>query len=214
MCKRNVIRILTIGVVAIMSGCGGGDKKMVKTGFLSDYTKLTAVSDSSLRYLDKPALVGYSSFIVDKVDAHFQEGTEALESRFKGKLRDDEIADLTNYFHAALVKAIGDAGFGVVFQPGPGVARIRTAITDIAETNVVLAAVPQTRMLTGAGVGGASLEFEVVDSQTSRQIAAGVERKAGSRVPFTGLTEWGGAKAAMDAWAKRLKDRLKEAHAR
>ena len=214
MSKTNVIRILTIAVVAIMSGCGGGDKKMVKTGFLSDYTKLTAESDSSLRYLDKPAVVGYSSFIVDKVDAHFQEGAKAIDSRFKGKLRDEELTDLTNYFHSALVKAIGDAGFGVVYQPGPGVARIRAAITDMEETNVVLAAIPQTRMLTGAGVGGASLEFEVVDSRTNRQIAAGIERKAGSRVPFTGLTEWGGAKAAMDAWAKRLKDRLNEAHAR
>jgi hypothetical protein len=78
------------------------------------------------------------------------------------------------------------------------------------ETNVVLAAVPQSRMLTGAGVGGASMEFEVVDSRTGRQIAAGIETRAGSRIPFTGLSDWGGAKAAIDNWAKRVKERLEE----
>jgi len=84
------------------------------------------------------------------------------------------------------------------------------AITDLEKTNVVLAAVPQARMLTGAGVGGAAMEAEIVDSMTGKQIAAVVETKAGSRVPFTGLSDWGGAKSAMDEWAKRLRERLDE----
>ena len=192
MCKKNVILILTIATVTLMGGCGGSKKKIVKTGYLSDYSKLTAESDSSLRYLDKTSLASYSSFIVDRVDVHFQKGAKAIDIQFiKGKLRDEELADLTNYLHAGIVKAIGDAGFKVVYQPGPGVARMRAAITDIEET-------------------GASLEFEVVDSQTNRQIAAVIENKAGSRVPFTALSEWGRAKAAMDNWAKRVRDRLKE----
>ena len=52
------------------------------------------------------------------------------------------------------------------------------------------------------------MEAEFVDSLTGKQIAAVVETKASSRVPFTGLSDWGGAKSAIDEWTKRLKDRL------
>jgi hypothetical protein len=209
--KTMVTMMLTLGLIAMLSGCGQGKKEMSRAAFLSDYSKLKPESDTSLRYIDKKSLATYSSFIVDKVEVHFQEGAEAIETKFRGKLTETDIADLTSYFDAELVKAVGDAGYTVVFQPGPGVARMRTAITDIKETNVVLAAVPQARLISGAGVGGASVEFEIVDSKTNRQIAAVLERKAGSRVPFTGLTEWGGAKAAVNNWVKRMKKRLEEA---
>jgi hypothetical protein len=206
--KISLLMILAIGSIAMSSGCS--QRKMAKTGFLSDYSKLQAVSDSSLRYLDKSALATYSSFIVDRVEVHFQAGAKAIETKSKGKLTQQNIADLTNYFHSTMVKMITEAGIEVVYQPGPGVARIRTAITDIEETNVVLAAIPQARLISGAGVGGASVEVEIIDSQTGRQLLAGLERRAGSRIPFTGLSDWGGAKAAIDNWAKRVKERLEE----
>lgn len=208
--KVSLLVIVTIGSIAMLGGCSKG--RMATTGFLSDYSRLEAESDSSLRYLDKPVLVRYSSFIVHQVEVHFRAGAKAIEKKSKGKLTQQDMADLTNYFHSAIVKAITDAGYRVVYQPGPGVARIRTAITDMEETNVLLAAIPQTRLITGAGVGGASMEAEVVDSLSGRQLAAVVELKAGSRIPFTGLSQWGGAKAAIDEWAKRLRKRLEEAH--
>jgi hypothetical protein len=207
--KPSLLMFLAIGSIAMSSGCS--QRRMAKTGFLSDYTKLQPVSDSSLRYVDKQALRSYSGFIVDQVVVHFHDGAKAIETKSKGKLTQQDVADITNYFHSTLVKLITDAGFKVVYQPGPGVARIRTAITDMEETNVVLAAVPQTRLITGAGVGGASVEFEIVDSQTGRQLGAALETRAGSRIPFTGLSDWGGAKAAIDNWAKRVKERLEEA---
>ena len=206
--KTNVLMISAIAVIVILSGCGR--RRMSKTGFLGDYSRLQAVSDSSLRYLDEPALASYSSFIVDRVEVHFHDGAKAIEAKSEGKLTQQDMADITNYLHSALMKAVADSGCRLAYKAGPGVARIRTAITDMEETNVVLAAVPQSRLLTGAGVGGASMEFEVVDSKTGRQIAAGIETRAGSRVPFTGLSDWGGAKAAIDNWAKRVKERLEE----
>jgi hypothetical protein len=200
--------LIAVGCMAASAGCGSRHAK--KTGFLSDYSRLEAVSDSSLRYLDKPTLAHYSSFIVDRVKVHFHAGAKAIEKKSEGKLTEQDMADITNYLHSAMVKAVEGAGCQVAYRPGPGVARIRTAITDMEETNVVLAAVPQARVLTGAGVGGASMEFEVVDSQTGGQIAAGIETRSGSRIPFTGLSEWGGAKAAIDNWANRVKERLEE----
>jgi hypothetical protein len=210
--KTNVLMISAIAVIVIFAGCGR--RRMSKTGFLSDYTRLQKVSDSSLRYLDQSALAMYSSYIVDRVEVHFQEGAKAIKTKSEGKLTEQDMADITNYLHSAMMKAVVDSGCRLAYKPGPGVARIRTAITDMEETNVVLAAVPQSRMLTGAGVGGASMEFEVVDSQTGRQIAAGIETRAGSRIPFTGLSDWGGAKAAIDNWAKRVKERLEESRSK
>jgi hypothetical protein len=206
--KTNLI-VAAVVTIVVFSGCSA--QKQTPTGFLSDYSKLEAESDSSLRYLNKSALRSYSSFIVDHVAVHFQAGAKAIEQKSKGKLTEKDMADLTNYFHAAIADAIQKAGYRVVWQPGVGVARLRVAITDMKETNVILAAIPHTRLITGAGAGGASMEAEVVDSQTGRQLAAVIETKAGSRIPFTGLSEWGGAKAAINAWAKRLEKRLTEA---
>ena len=73
-----------------------------------------------------------------------------------------------------------------------------------AEFNVVLIA-------TGTGVGGASMEAEIVDSMTGEQIGAVVQGQSGSRVPLSGLSDWGGAEHAMNEWAKQLKDRLQKA---
>ncbi|MHC4165919.1 MAG: DUF3313 domain-containing protein [Planctomycetota bacterium] len=207
--KVSLLMIVTIVSIAMLSGCSKG--RMATTGFLSDYSRLEAESDSSLRYLDKPALASYSSFIVDHVEVHFRAGAKAIEKKSKGKLTERDMADLTNYFHSAIVKATTDAGYGVVYQPGYGVARVRVAITDMEETNVLLAAIPTARVATLAGVGGAAMEAEVVDSLSGKQLAAVVESKAGSRIPFTGLSQWGGAKAAIDEWAKRLRKRLEEA---
>jgi hypothetical protein len=204
--------ISAIVSIAVLSGCS--QNTIVRTGFLSNYSKLQEVSDSSLRYLDKRSVTSYSSFIVDRVKVHFHGGAKAIESKSEGKLTQQDIEDLANYFYTKVVEAITEAGFRVVYKPGPGVGRIRIAITDIEETNVVLAAVPQTRMISGAGVGGASMEFELIDSQTGRQIGAAVERKAGSRIPFTGLSDWGGATAAIDSWAQRVTKRLKEGQSR
>jgi hypothetical protein len=200
-------------ILAGIYGCFGPPSPTT-VGFLSDYSNLQPVSDSSYRYLDKTAQGKYTAFMVDPVAVHFNEGAKAIKAKSEGKVTEKDMMDLANYFHDAIVKAILEAGYSVTYQPGSGVARVRAAITDMEETNVILSAIPMTRVATGAGVGGASMEAEFVDSMTGKQFAAVVEAKAGSRVPFSGLSEWGGARSAIDEWAKRLKDRLIEAKGR
>jgi len=204
--KTSVLMVVTSVVLAGMCGCGS--KGPATTGFLSDYSQLKAESDSSYRYLDKAVFGSYRGFIVDPVTTHFKEGAKAIEMKSEGKLTEQNMADLTNYFHDVIVKAITDAGCQVEYKPGLGIARVRVAITDIQETGA-LNALPQASLL-GVGVGGAAMEAEFVDSQTGKQIAAVVESQKGSRVPFSNLGEWGTAKGVMDGWAKRLKERLDE----
>jgi hypothetical protein len=202
--KTSLPMLVALGVVAVQFGCESGG--LVRTGFLTDYSRLRAESDTSLRYINERALDAYSSFIIDPVEVHFHSGAKAIEQRTKGKLTHQELRDLTNYMHSAIIKAVQDSGRAVVYQPAGGTARIRVALTDIERTGA-LNILPQAS-LAGVALGGVSMEAEIVDSMTGEQIGAVVEAQKGSRVPFSNLGEWTSAKKIMDDWANRLKKRL------
>jgi hypothetical protein len=59
--------------------------------------------------------------------------------------------------------------------------------------------------------GGATMEAELVDSMTGKQIGAVMESGKGSRIPFSNLGDWTAAKGVMDGWAARFQKRLEEA---
>jgi hypothetical protein len=201
--KRNLLTVLAIALVAAQCGCSA--KLGRQTGFLSDYTKLDRQSDISYRYIG-PYLGRYSQFIVDPVKVHFHASSKA------GKLSAENITDMQNYMHAAIVSAISDR-YSIVYRPGPGVARIRVALTDLKKSKIVQNIWPGSK-LAGTGLGGASLEAELVDSRDGTQIGAVVESQLGERLSLDGLSTWGDVKAIMDGWAKRLRERLDEAHGR
>jgi len=204
MTKTSVLMVVAVGLMLIQCGCDSGGP--ARTGFLSDYSKLRAASDESYRYVDERAVDKYPSFIVDEVKVHFFTGASAIEAKSEGKITEQELKRLTDYLRSAIIKAILGSGRKVVRRAGPGVARLRVALTDIKETSAlnVLPAVS----LAGTGVGGAAMEAEVLDSVTGKQIGAVVESRKGSRVPFSNLGDWGTAKGVMDHWAKRLQKRL------
>ncbi len=203
--KKTCVSMIAMSCIIVVI-CGCDSVQQSRTGFLSDYSKLKAASDDSYRYVDERALDKYSGFIVDKVQVHFFKGASAIKAKSEGNITAQDLKDLTNYFHSAIVKAISDSGRKVVYHAGPGVARIRVALTDIKETSA-LNVLPQASLL-GAGIGGAAMEAEVVDSMTGKQIGAVIESRKGSRIPFSNLGDWATAKSVMDDWAKRLKERL------
>ena len=202
--RMNKTSVLTIGIVGLMltqSGCGS--KEMVMTGFLTDYSRLEKESESSLRYVNERALAEYSHFIVDPVEVHFYSGAKS-----KGKLTDQQLIDLSNYMHSKINQAVMESGNKLTYQPAPGVARIRVALTDINKTSM-LNILPQASLLQ-FGVGNVSMEAEIIDSGTGEQIGAVVETRKGSRIPFTNLGKWTTARKIMDGWGKRLQERLEE----
>ncbi len=199
--KRNMLIVVTMGLMVTVLGCQ--PKSAQKTGFLSDYSRLRVASKTSLRYVDTRALGGYSSFIVDPVEGR-------LYGESRGKISSADLKDLTNYMHSAIVTELSK-NYTIAYRPGPRVARIRVAITDLKKSTPALNVLPQTKM-TGLGLGGASMEAEMIDSQTGRQIGAVVESQSGSRLSMAGISSWGDAKAVMDNWAKKLKKRLDDAH--
>jgi hypothetical protein len=200
--KRNMMTALVlVTAVVILTGCDSGGQ--VKTGFLSDYSKLQRETDSSLRYVDNGALARYSGFIVDPVTVRLYAGAKSA-----GKLTTEQITDLTGYLHAKILEAVQGAGKKVAYKPAAGVARIRVALTDIEKTSAINI-LPQASLL-NAGIGGATMEAELVDSMTGKQIGAVMESGKGSRVPFSNLGDWTAAKGVMDGWAARFQKRLEE----
>ena len=197
--KISLLILLTIGIMVLQLGCEA--QQLQKTGFLGDYSKLQKESDSSLRYVNEKALAKYSGFIVDPVEVRFYSG-----SKSKGKLTEQQITDLTNYMHAKIIEAVRDAGKKITYQPANGVARIRVALTDIEKTKAINI-LPQASLL-GGGIGGASMEAEVIDAMTGEQVGAVVESKEGSRMPFANLGDWTAAKKVMNSWAQRFQQRL------
>ena len=204
--KTSVLLIVAIAFMGLLYGCGSNG--VTKTGFLSDYSQLNAVSSTTLRTIDNRALAQYSKFIVDPVEIHFHHGSKAIEERTDGKLTEQNITDVTNYMHNELVKAVTRSGNRVTHQPGAGVARIRVAITDLKKSDLT-SVVPMAK-LAGVGIGGASMEAEIVDSLTGEQIGAVVESRTGTRIPFVNLGNWDAAKQVTGDWAKRLQKRLEE----
>ena len=90
--------------------------------------------------------------------------------------------------------------------------RLRIAITDVEETEPLLNIHPAMK-LTGAGLGGASMEAEGVDSNTGKRIGAIVETRSGNRMSLApGLSRLGHAKQVIRYWIERFLQNLNKAH--
>lgn len=206
---RNItiaIAWLLVGLAPVLiSGCAA---PAAKTGFLKDYSKLEPHPDidGRHRYINPNMNAGeYSKFIVDPVVLSLSE---------KGKERGIDQEDLNEqvtFFHKTIVEEL-EKDYRVVSSPGKGVARVRVAITDVEKTNPLLNIHPGTK-LTGAGLGGAGMEAELVDSVTGQTIAAAIDNQKGSRLSLAAGVKWfGHAQAVMENWAEDLKKFIDQAH--
>ncbi len=205
-------------------------------GFLTDYSKISKTKDDagSYKYVDSTVdFSKYDKLLVDRIKIFFKD-----ESKYKG-IDPDELKELTDYFYEAINKAVGDT-YPMVKEVGPGVLRLRVAITDLVPNNtaasVTTLLVPflwlgdaGTGVATGdAGgtvfTGQATVELEVLDSVSSKQLGAHIETETGQKYNYAhGVAEgvegyidayskWAYTKRAMDDWAHLLRVRLDEVH--
>ncbi len=189
------VSFCTLAVLTILVGCESPPTtaEMTVTDFLSNYSGLEPISDTSYRYVNpKYDLGNYGSFIVDPVKIIFNEQAKAKVKSW------DDLEKLRAYMHRAFIDALEPRYHAVAIRPGPGVARIRIALTNVERSAPFK-------------LGSVSMEVELLDTQTSEQIAALIESQE-KGVPFYGYEPWSGAKAVMDDWAQRFYNRLEEAH--
>ncbi len=203
-----LIKIISFGAIlgALAAGCATVQDPG-QAGFLSDYSNLEDIGENQLLY-DSGNMGNYSKFIIEPIAMLYRQPEE------KRIFDDEELEDLQAHFKTAVIEALTeDDGFQVVELAGPGTARIHLGITDVDDTIGALNISIYTK-ITGAGLGGAAFEGEVVDSMTGEQIAAVSRWGSGSRILRAGYTHTGDAKILMDRWAKAMRERIDDAHGR
>jgi len=232
-------------LIVFMSSCSSFKtmENYKYSGFLSDYKKLKPSKiDSSAEIWEKPgfSLKNYNKIILDRILIWY-----SGDADYKG-IDPDKLKILTDYFHDTIEKNLGDA-YPLTDKPGPDVLRIRVAITELVPTkpliSVIVLVTPyvtiadilsSTASKGGIGsspyVGDAAIECEFMDSVTSEQLLAFVDRKIGKKYnldikdgPVNAVetaatsyaysyTTWEYTKKAFDFWAQTLRKRLDEAH--
>ena len=201
-----VIRAICFGTIAsvMVAGCATVQDPGQK-GFLSDYSGLEEVAENHLVY-DSGNFGNYSKFIIEPVAMLYRQPEE------KRIFDDEELEDLQAHFATKVRKAlVENDGYQVVEVPGAGTATLRIGITDVDDTIGILNITIYTK-ITGAGLGGAAMEGELVDAVTGEQIGAVIRWGSGSRIARAGFTHTGDAKIVIDRWAKDLRKRIDEAH--
>jgi len=188
-----------------------------RSGFLGDYSQLREgeSGEAQLVYVDPAAdWKRYDAIQLDSVTIWRTEDTTDLSTEDRQRL--------TDYLFAAIHNELSQ-DYRMVDRPGPGVMRLRVAITDARGAKVVLntitSVVPQLRLATTLGgaatgvsvfVGKAAIEGEITDSLSGRRLMAAVDTRQGTKALRDGVGKWSDVEAAFDYWSKRLRERLAE----
>ncbi len=180
------------------------------SGFLGDYSKLKRSRQlkGAMSYENPSKSLGqYNKFMIDRVVVHFAPNAKGIGiDPFK-------VQQVADYAHRELWQALS-IRYQVVNTPGPGVLRLRVALTDI-KTNVRLMNIHPGTKLLGFGLGGASMEGEAVDSQTGERVLAVVDSRKGGINPLpsrAAIDTVAHAKEVMKYWVKRFVGRVDKAH--
>jgi len=194
--------------LAAFMGCTTAQPQKGNSDFLGTYPQFEKGKEGiDQRYL-KPGVDfrNYKKIMMDEVVFFFKN-----EADYKG-IQPSEISALGEEFHKTFVAELGEY---LTNKPGPEVARMRLAITNIdtsspvagTVTTVVPMGLAVSLVKKGAtgqytGIGSASMEVEFLDSLSNERIAAGIDKAPGGKLDVGKLSP---AKAAFEFWAKRLR---------
>lgn len=191
------------------------------SGFLDNYDQLKRVDDFSdfvWGYVKRPLVLReYPKAMIDPILVYFHEGARGVG------IDPAKLAALTSYFHQSIAEELSKLReVQTVDEPGPGVMRVRIAITDVnvarGAANVgIKAAAAATAgvgfLVPAVDVGGATMECEVLDSQTGERLVAVIDTDRGRRLfNFRNMKTMGDAKAAMREWARDFRRNLERIH--
>ena len=210
----NTVRIMlsvALGVVLTASMAFAADD-FTRSGFLGNptvYDLLKPVEGGGARWL-KPGVdfKKYNRFMVDSVVFFL-----ADKSDYKG-IDPQEMKELCDEFNKALVAAFKDK-LPIVAEPGPDVARVRFAITNVqpsrpgvsAVTSIVPVGLGVSLVKKGAtggwvGSGETASELMVLDTTTNEVVAMGAIKRAAEFDER--FSKWGSARDAFKFWSEKL----------
>ncbi len=197
----NVKSVFLICLATLVGLTACGAQSTSRNGFLSDYSKLEKNSrHAGSRIYANPAtpLKNYSRFIVNPVQVRLS-SLGAQRHSDPGKL-----LEISQYAHQQFVTALQKGGYEVVASPGPGTLILRSALTEVAPSEL-----KSRSYLMNISLGGASIEAEFVDALSGEIVVAVTESQRGKKIT-AGSNDYENAKNVIARWAARLVQRLDE----
>lgn len=197
--KNRTVTGAAVCAVAVLlaAGCASTPEP---SGFLSDYSRLEKTGPARIGFVS-PRLADYDGFIIDPVEFRI--------NRDKPVLTDKQKADIVNHFRTAFTKALRDMNYTIAEAPGPRVARLRAAITDVQKSKWYMNLHSATK-LSGLGTGGASMEAEVIDSVSGEQLGGIIAAGKGNQFELDHFDSLDDVEDVIDGWAKLLASRIGE----
>lgn len=222
--RHTAVVTLALALPCLLAACASTSqgREAKASGFLGDYSQLRPGQEGQAlwRYVNLEARpAAYNAILMDPIAV-----CSSAEDSALAEVPSSEMQGLINYFDATIREHLaGDYKF--VDRPGPGVMRLRVAISEAKGAKVVLSTVSAVtpvglalnglkKGITGAstGVGKTGVEMELLDSQSGKRLLAAVDERVGTKAGSFG--EWQSAKEAFDYWAVQLEARLQEWRAR
>ena len=231
--------LLSLTLLLTIVGCSSHQKPPPQTGFLTDYSRLKLVkSKLSVPYSKRIETdefdrvvndeSSYSKLRLMREDSELLvfESSKAKINQFKkviiepvvfyphvgveiNSLTEKERDKFSRELRRQITKALRDV-YEITSIPGADTLRIRTAITNIHQNSplvsLFLNAAADRAVI---AVGGACVEIEGLNADTSEQIFAIVERKTADRVGLkAGLKKWEHTSQAFTHWAALVREIL------
>ena len=216
---RTIARKMGVATLAIILGSGLAANAVANendSGFLKDYSQLQSEKDAlgaerRIWVSPKFTQVNYQQALVEPIS--FYPAPESSKQVSMGVLN-----DIRTYSDGELRKAFA-AVVPLAAAPGPGVLRLRMALTAVAVEGFKLKPyqlVPVALVFTGAKeASGKSkrdvklfVEAEISDSVTGEPLARFVREAQGVQVKSGGKLTLADAKPQIDQWAKAVEQFL------
>lgn len=185
---RRLSLLLSLGVLVVMTGCAATQDKIEEedhSGYLPDYSMLESVDTeegSELRWLDKSITSGkYSKVMLDPVQLYPPEQLDMLTEEQRTRV-EGMIANIDQTMLDAIASKTT-----IVTEVGPGVLRIRPAITSMTKEKEGFKAyelLPIAAVVSGAKLAAGkrdqvvilSMETKLEDSVTGKILGASVRK--------------------------------------
>ena len=192
--RRQIHRASWAALVLLVLGGCSTTPTPVHSGFLGDYPRMRPsprISGAWGWWNPRKRISDYVKIMIDPVTVFLHP-----QAQSRG-VNPDELKELADYFRDEMASRILSSGkYEIVRRAGPGVLRIRAAITDV-------------KPKTGLGVGGASVEVECLDTESGERILAVIAtRKADPFEVQADSSKWGQTRAVLREWAQVLRDAL------
>lgn len=210
------IRILLLVLPAFLFLVSCETTEAERRNYLSTYRGMEKqtgpLGNSALvKKSDPDKLKRYTKVIVEDVkvipskntDPRIKKATKAESERLAEKFED--------LLEAELAKS-----YEITRRRGSNTLAVRAALTELRPSNPALFAVNYMpyagtvasglSLLNGEtiGAGSTTMEAEVVDSRSRRQLYAMIDQLKGNKIQPGSLSKWGQTEMAMQAWARKI----------